>query len=500
MAYLYQALVDDFEDGDYTEWTVVDSSGGSISVQSTVAKSGTYALAMTTNGVNDNSNIIVSRPITSTLEDGNEFSCWVMVTNAGFRQCGTLWLNDSVSGAWVIIEFGAGDILYNGDNIVAGTLVSGASANTWYKFVITWHPTSVDFRVEDEAGNILGQVTGVNAATSYSFDEVRLRTQDDSTITGSYTAYFDDVVYGYENTPIFRIGAGFQSITKRSFVGRYPNNPTIAVAGRWDWIQTIERDDGINYCYNSIYDGTYYNSVLHFGNNHLDLTENDLVTLTDDQIINCIKTIDGVKYATIWHRLTGCRLYLSDSYKSFTDYGLIYEPTALPWCTGQILHPHYLVIDGIYYHNAVDADDHIAGLMFGEYIHEINSYGDFMSAQAAWESGSITNVHIFVIDGEMIIYYSAGVSGSDRDIGIRWAKYFDEINTNYRDQATMTAGVQAWEGDYINIGELDFDSKLIHYFGYSTEDDGLYTFDYYDLLQPSDSKFAILTQNGVIQA
>jgi len=51
------ALDDTFEDGDYTSnptWSIIDSAGGSGSVQSGVVKQGSYAFLSATDGSNDN--------------------------------------------------------------------------------------------------------------------------------------------------------------------------------------------------------------------------------------------------------------------------------------------------------------------------------------------------------------------------------------------------------------------------------------------------------------
>ena len=487
-------LIEGFENGNYNNWTVVDTAGGTIQIQSTIVKSGNYALAMTTNGNNDNSNIILARPIEGGLVDGYTFSCWVRVSATGWWQEGSLWLIDTIGGGWVLIEFSGSDIIYNGDNIPATTLVANASANTWYKFEIVWHDNNtIDFRVKDETNSTLGEALGINAATTYNFDEIRLRTQDDSSAVGSYTAYFDDVVYGHEMPTEIKFTK--HNIQPRKFVGRYPNNPITDLTG-YDWMHTFLIEDGIYYEYMGIGSGTTYQTTLMIGDCHLNLYNYGPVTNLE-QVITKIKTIDGIKTCVTWYRYTGCNLYVSDTVNNFYDYGTIYNDSTLGY-TGQVLHPHFIIIDGVVYHDSVDQGDHIAGAVITEYIHEPKIiYDNIMSALASWESGQITNIHIFIIDGEIFILYSAGSAGDDRDLGIRWCEYYSEFNNNYLDSPRLNAGTQLWEGSYINIGEIDLDGIML-YFGLGSTGCGLLRWDYIDWSQPTMSIWAIKTIGGVL--
>jgi len=86
----YQLSFDDFEDNEYTskpKWNVDDTAGGEISVQSTVKKSGSYAIDLYSYDTGAGNDMILSTPVPAeNFKHGQKFSTWVYASTTAERQ------------------------------------------------------------------------------------------------------------------------------------------------------------------------------------------------------------------------------------------------------------------------------------------------------------------------------------------------------------------------------------------------------------------------------
>jgi len=189
---------DGFEDGDYSSnpsWTEDGTAGGTISIQGTTVKKGSYAFEFESDGQgdSDNGDIYNTDLDPANLVDGLVFQAWIRQSNVNVR---VIYVISSPNG-WIGIRStnGSGDAQYNGD-AVAGWQNLGytLSADTWYKFKIVWHPASIDFILEDATGTELASATGIDATADYDFNEVKILNRDDVT----------SVVYNYVDGVSFR--------------------------------------------------------------------------------------------------------------------------------------------------------------------------------------------------------------------------------------------------------------------------------------------------------
>jgi len=188
-------LKDGFEDGNFDnnpEWSLDSTSGGSVEITSERSFEGRRSLKVTTDGQGDNERVVLTnREIEpDRLATGQELSYWIFAEQGGpDKQIG--WRTGE--GGRANIGYQGGDIILSGNASSSVTVVSGAPTDQWLKLVIVYGTDSVDARVEDEDGQILGSVSNQDVSTGYEFDFTRLSVEDQN-VTSS-DSYFDEIVY-----------------------------------------------------------------------------------------------------------------------------------------------------------------------------------------------------------------------------------------------------------------------------------------------------------------
>ncbi|MGM0592558.1 MAG: PKD domain-containing protein, partial [Halobacteriota archaeon] len=187
---------DGFEDGDITsdpEWTV-EGTGG-IHTVNYDAHTGERGLELAVDGGDSHNTYRLNHPFEGGVPEGTVFSTWAKTNSVGpadhrVYQVGT---GSGTSGNFAHIRFRKGAVQINGDAMGAQNLWSNPSADTWYKFEMEiLGDGKVDFRVRDEAGDVIRSNT-LRASASSDYEEVQLWTRD---VSDRYpTATFDEVRY-----------------------------------------------------------------------------------------------------------------------------------------------------------------------------------------------------------------------------------------------------------------------------------------------------------------
>lgn len=262
-------------------------------------------------------------------------------------------------------------------------------------------------------------------------------------------------------------------------VNRHRNNPVINGSNR-EWIDAIVREDGRYYAFVSLRDGAnppnrwtelYYGDSL----DNLSAYSGNPITASGAGGINITDVFvhDGRYFGIGWDQDTNDvhLLYASEPH-DWTVYSgdPVETGSRLAWTTtSDPLHPDGQLDYGRFRWSMTtkSTSPQQEGAWSSDTVAmaSITDNGVIITQQAAWEdpdTGGVTNVTPRILDGMYRAYYSAGPSGTDRDLGVRWGQTVRDFDTNYFDEALVVANGSDHESNYINIGTFG-DGILIYY-------------------------------------
>lgn len=268
-------------------------------------------------------------------------------------------------------------------------------------------------------------------------------------------------------------------------VQRYSDNPVISESYR-AWAAVHVEQDGHHYVLSSRGDTNV--TELYTGETLTDLTRYSNNPVYNWQIMG-VAAVDGRFHALAFDRNGGSerqvRHATAEDFVDWTDRGVVLEHTDVPSASeGGLLHPYLKHLDGefhSYFVSIVESGNQDAEMATADYpdLDGVEAHGTIIDAQASWESTAVTNPTPRLTDGQWLCYYSAGPGGDDRNIGVRWGASPDEWDGDVRDQPIVESDGGAFEGGYVNVGDVS-DGMLL-YFGFGSEDTGLVEHEYGDL-------------------
>jgi len=156
-------VIDDFEDGDLSEYTF-DRGAAGASVVSTPTHSGSYALAIS----NDNTELISTSGLPNYPVAGDTFSTWVRGTNGADDLDVTYGVQDHDNRYFVNVEIQNGAIRLSRYENANSTILAADSGftlseDTWYELKIDWARDGTHtVRIYAPDGTKLGQCTATD--------------------------------------------------------------------------------------------------------------------------------------------------------------------------------------------------------------------------------------------------------------------------------------------------------------------------------------------------
>lgn len=285
------------------------------------------------------------------------------------------------------------------------------------------------------------------------------------------------------------------SVSKSEEVDRYSGNPTITGSNRI-WARDVREIDGKYYV---LVASDPIDTELWIGETMHDLTEysgNPVASSTETSQIMGVVEYDGYYWGVTYYKVDAdnrrAHLWYSENYVDWQEYSgnPIVAETELPWLADDqgLIHPHWRMQYGWLEFDMIDqrgdaTHNQQMGIVSDRdpTMDNFIDHGIRFQPQPSWEDSAITNTHIKTHDGIMYCHYSAGPSGSDRDLGVRFVEDHSQWDNadSYLDGPIVTPNGGTFEDGYVNIGD-NLDGKML-YFGYGTEETGILEYEYQDL-------------------
>ena len=258
---------DGFEDGNYNGWTHIGA--GSVTVQSVVVKTGTYAVKLTPAGASADS---LNR---NPLSLSRTWDCWTRVDNTAY---GCSWsVKDLTSVTGISLGIVEGNFKYNIDDGAWVDTGIAASVDTWYKFRINYTSGASSFTVKVFNTSLAELCSTSPSITPFNIDRIRMSART----LNAHSAYFDDV--SFAKRPIIWVGMEqmeYEVIVGNTFTGCSRATIDSIDSDNQSFLKSYNHNAGV-----AVYDRVYTETSTD-GNSKIDEHGLQQISLADKRILS----------------------------------------------------------------------------------------------------------------------------------------------------------------------------------------------------------------------
>jgi len=186
---------DDFEDETIDAWTAAATTGGTMAASTDAKKFGDWGARMTTNGAGAGG---IAYTNTDLSQASGNFYCWIRVSNVN-QYSGEYSISNLLGQRMGRIAIRSGVLTYSDSGGGAQTFTEVPSADTWYRFRITYDGTTIDYRIYDADNELLEEKLNKTPEYTGTVGEIMLYAEDKP--AGVQTIDFDNVCISNTDEP-----------------------------------------------------------------------------------------------------------------------------------------------------------------------------------------------------------------------------------------------------------------------------------------------------------